>query len=376
MAKPMKLGVIGCGNISGAYFGMAKNFAQVQIAAAADLDLDRAKAKAAEFNVPKACSVDELLDDPEIELVINLTVPKAHVPVGLAALAKGKHVYSEKPMGVNREEGLKLVEAAKKAGRRIGCAPDTFMGSGVQTARQLIEQGAIGKPVGFQALMMGRGHEHWHPAPDFYYQVGGGPMFDMGPYYLTALLNLLGPAKRVMGMASISRTERPITRLVDGKPSPRFGQMMPVETPDQIFGTMEFANGCIGSIIMSFASDAAEYNYPQPITIYGTTGTLRVPDPNGFDGKISIHQWGDSEWKDIKPTFVEGYGRSVGAADMAVAIRSGRDHRANGEQAMAVLDLMQGFLDSSQSGKAITPVTHYTKPAPMPAHLPFGQLDE
>lgn len=375
MDQRVKVGVIGCGAISGAYFGMAKNFPIVEVVAAADLDLERAKAKAQEFNIPKACSVEELLDDPQIELVMNLTVPKAHIPVGIAAIEKGKHVYAEKPLGINRQEGLKLMEVARKHDKRVGCAPDTFMGSGIQTARQLIEQGAIGQPVGFDALMMGRGHEHWHPSPEFYYEVGGGPMFDMGPYYLTALLNILGPVKRLMGMASISRPQRPITHLKDGAPGPKFGKIMNVETPDQVFGTMEFENGCIGSIVMSFASAEAEYNHKQPITIYGTTGTLRVPDPNGFDGTISIRGWDDKEWRDVEPTFVKGYGRSIGAADMAYAIRSGRDHRANGEQAMAVLDLMQGFLDSSDSGQAYKPVTRYTKPKAMPADLPFGQLD-
>ncbi len=376
MEKLVKMGVIGCGAISSAYFGMAKNFPVVELAACADLDLERAKAKATEFGVPKACSVDELLDDPSIELVLNLTVPKAHVPVGLKAIEKGKHVYAEKPLGINREEGLKFIAAAKAKGVKVGCAPDTFMGAGIQTARQLIEQGAIGKPVAFTAFMLCPGHESWHPSPEFYYELGGGPMFDMGPYYLTALLNLFGPVKRLMGMASVSRTERPITHHMNGKEGPKFGKIMPVQTPDHIAGTLEFGNGAVGTIITSFATAHAEYNGAQPITVYGTTGTMRVPDPNGFDGKVSVRGWNDPEWKDVPHTFVAGYGRSVGAADMAYAIRSGRAHRASGEQAMAVLDLMQGFLDSSASGKAHEPVTKYEKPKAMPAELPFGQLDK
>jgi predicted dehydrogenase len=207
----VKVGVIGCGAISGAYLGMARNFPIVEIAAVSDLDMDRARAAAKQYQLPKACSVDELLADKSIQIVLNLTVPKAHVPVAMRAIEAGKHMYAEKPLGVDREEGRKLVETAKRANLRVGCAPDTFLGAGIQTARKLIDDGAIGRPVAFTAFMMCPGHESWHPSPEFYYEVGGGPMFDMGPYYLTALLNLLGPAKRLTGAASIAIPERTIT---------------------------------------------------------------------------------------------------------------------------------------------------------------------
>lgn len=377
--KPVRVGIVGCGAISGQYLRKAASFPILEMAACADLDPARAKAKAEEFQIPRACSVDELINDPSIEIVLNLTVPKAHVPIALQAVQAGKHTYAEKPLGVNRDEGRKLMEAAKRRGVRIGCAPDTFLGAGIQTARKLVEQGVIGKPVAFTAYMMGRGHESWHPSPEFYYEVGGGPMMDMGPYYLTALLNILGPVKRISGFCSIAIPERTIThKNKEGQPGPKFGKKITVETPDHYCGLMEFSNGCVGSIIQSFATHKSMHDGKQPITIFGTEGTIRVPDPNGFDGPVSVNVIGKdgADWREVPHEFVTGYGRSVGLADMAYAIRSGRPLRASGEQAFAVLDLMQGFLDSSTSAKAYEPETSYSKPKPMPAELPFGQLDE
>jgi predicted dehydrogenase len=214
------------------------------------------------------------------------------------------------------------------------------------------------------------GHESWHPSPEFYYEVGGGPMFDMGPYYLTALLNLFGPAKRLSGLATIAIPERTITS------KDKFGKKMKVETPDHITGSLEFADGVLGTIIQSFATRFPTYDGKQPITVYGTEGTMKVPDPNGFDGPVHVRKKDDADWVEMPHQFVVGYGRSIGLADMAYALRSGRPHRASAEQAFAVLDLMQGFLDSSSMGKAITPVGKYQRPAPMPADLPFGTLDE
>ena len=365
----VRVGVVGCGAISGAYLGMARNFPIVEIAAASDIDMNKAHDAAKKFGIPHACSVDELFADRSIEIVLNLTVPKAHVPVAMRAIESGKHTYCEKPLGVDREEGRKLLDAAKRANLRVGCAPDTFMGAGIQTARKLIDDGAIGKPVAFTAFMMCPGHESWHPSPEFYYEVGGGPMFDMGPYYLTALLNLLGPVKRITGGATIAKPERVIGS------EPKRGKKITVETPDHIVGTMEFANGALGTIIQSFATYFATYDGKQPITIYGTDGTMRVPDPNGFDGPVHLRRTSDKDWVEMPHTFVKGYGRSVGLADMANAVRTARPHRASAEQAFAVLDLMQGFLDSARDGRAIAPVSPYERPAAMSAELPFGQLD-
>ena len=368
MPRPVKVGVIGCGNISSAYFSHAPVFPILEVAACADLDPEKAKAQAEKFGIPEVLTVDALLAHPDIEIVLNLTIPQAHVPVGLRAIEHGKHTYAEKPLGLTRADGQTLLDAAQAKGLRVGCAPDTFLGAGIQTARKVIDDGVIGRPVAFTAFMMGRGHESWHPSPEFYYQPGGGPMFDMGPYYLTALLNLLGPIHRLTGAASVAIPERVITS------QPLHGQKITVTTPDHIAGTLEFAGGAVGTMIMSFATAHPQYDGDFPLTVYGTDGTLKVPDPNGFDGRVQVNTGGGFE--DVPLAFPTGYGRMVGVADMAQAIRSGRPHRANGAQAFAVLDAMQGFLDSSQSGAAYTPSAPYERPAPMPADLPFGTLDE
>jgi predicted dehydrogenase len=370
MSQAVNVGVIGCGAISGAYLGMAKNFPGVRIAAVSDLNIDAAKAAAAKFGIERVCTVDEVFSDPTIEIILNLTIPAAHLPIAIRAIEAGKHTYAEKPLGIDRAEGLKLVELAKKKNLRVGCAPDTFMGAGIQTARKLIDDGAIGKPVAFTSFMMGRGHEHWHPSPEFYYAPGGGPMFDMGPYYLTALLQLLGPMKRVTGLTSIAIPERTITS------QPKHGKVMQVTTPDHIVGSIEFASGCIGTIVTSFAMRAAQYDGRNPIQIFGTKGALKVPDPNGFDGPVQLCTYGEKdEWTDVPHSFVTGYGRSVGLADMASAIRANRPHRASLEQAFCVLDAMQGFLDSSASGKAYDIVASYERTAAMNPSLPFGTLE-
>jgi predicted dehydrogenase len=253
----------------------------------------------------------------------------------------------------------------------IGCAPDTVLGAGLQTARKLIDDGAIGRPVAFTAFMMGRGVEHWHPSPEFYYQPGGGPMFDMGPYYLTALLNLLGGVKRVTGLATVAIPNRVITS------KPLHGKKIEVQTPDHVLGLMEFENGAVGSLLTSFATRAAQYDGDCPVTIFGDAGALKVPDPNRFDGAVHLCQFdasGKDEFVEVPHSFVKGYGRSVGLADMATALRDGREARCNGQQAMAVLDLMQAFVDSSQSGSAVAPTTPYRRPEAMDPTLPFGAV--
>lgn len=369
MSQRVNVGVIGCGAISGAYFGMAKNLPVLNMVACADLDAAKAQARAAEFGIPRVLTVDQLLADDEVQVVLNLTVPKAHAPIALAALEAGKHTFAEKPFGVNRAEGRAVLDLAAAKGLRVGCAPDTFMGAGIQTARRALEDGVIGAPVAFTAFMMGRGHETWHPSPEFYYEVGGGPMFDMGPYYLTALLNLLGPVKRYAGAASIAIPERTITS------QPKYGKKITVETPDHVCGLVEFDNGVVGTIIQSFATAFATAG--PPITIYGTDGTLMVPDPNGFDGAVKVRRPGDEDWVELPHTFVKGYGRAVGLADMCTALSgSGRPHRCSANQAYAVLDLMEGFLNTSDEGAYRAPDVAYERPAPMPAELPYGTLDD
>ncbi|MBW7458727.1 Gfo/Idh/MocA family oxidoreductase, partial [Paenibacillus sepulcri] len=223
--KRVKVGIVGCGNISKIYFTNLQKYPELELVAAADLDLSRAEQRAQEFNLDKAYTVDQLMADPEIEIVVNLTIPKAHASVCLQALESGKHVYVEKPLAVTREEGQQVLKLAKEKGLRVASAPETFLGGGIQTCRKLIDDGAIGTPIAVSGFMIGGGHESWHPDPEFYYEVGGGPMFDMGPYYLTAFVNLLGPIRRVTGSAVISYPERTITS------EKKRGQKIKVETP-------------------------------------------------------------------------------------------------------------------------------------------------
>jgi predicted dehydrogenase len=356
MDQSLRIGLVGCGAISGSYLTHAREFPVLQFTACSDLGVERAKAKALEFQVPRVFSVDEILRDPDVDVILNLTVPKAHAEISLAALKAGKHVYSEKPLGISFAEGQAILAAASSKNLRVGCAPDTFLGAGLQTARKLIDDGAIGRPVTFTAFMMCPGHEHWHPNPQFFYESGGGPMFDMGPYYLTALLNCFGPIRRISGAASIAIPER--TSLA--------GSKIEVQTPDHICGTIEFQNGVVGTIITSFATRFPQYDMTQPITIYGTDGTLKVPDPNVFDGPVHLRRKDDADFQPVPHAFHGGYGRSVGLADMAYSLQSGRPHRASAEQAYAVLAAMEAFLESSKRGKAIELRTTYQRPQPMP----------
>ncbi|SEN30153.1 Gfo/Idh/MocA family protein [Lihuaxuella thermophila] len=359
--EKVRVGVIGCGNISATYFRNLKEFAVLDVVACADLDVERAKASAEAFHIPKACTVDELLADPDIELVINLTVPQAHAEVCLAALSAGKHVYVEKPLAVTREEGQKILQTAKAKGLRVGSAPDTFLGGGIQTCRKLIDDGWIGEPVAANAFMMCRGHESWHPDPAFYYQVGGGPMFDMGPYYLTTLVYLIGPVNRVTGSARITFPKRMITS------RPKYGQEITVQSPTHIAGVLDFASGAIGTLITSF--DVWHHRLPF-IEIYGTEGTLCVPDPNTFGGPVYVRRQGAEEWSKVPLThgFTENK-RGIGVADMAVAIRSGREHRANGDLAYHVLDIMHGFHDAAESGSHYELQSQCKRPAPLPIEV-------
>jgi predicted dehydrogenase len=365
--KTTKVGIIGCGNISGIYFEAGKTFEILEVVAAADLIRERAEAKAAEFGA-KAMSVEELLADPKIEIVMNLTIPNAHASVAMAALAAGKCVHNEKPLAITRDDGKKMLETAKSKKLRVGCAPDTFMGGGIQTCRKLIDDGWIGEPVGATAFMLCHGHEGWHPDPEFYYKAGGGPMFDMGPYYLTALVNLIGPVKRVTGSARITFPERLVTS------APKYGTVIKVDVPTHVAGIMDFANGAVGTIITTFDVWAAEL--PR-IEIYGTEGSLSVPDPNSFGGPVRIRRAGAGEWSEVPLT--HGYAqnsRGIGVADMAYALRSGRPHRASGELAYHVLDIMHAFHDASREGRHIELQSTCPQPAALPLGLRHGTLDE
>ncbi len=363
-----RIGIIGCGKISGIYLEAGKTFENLEIVACADIDIARAQAQAAHYDVPRACSVEELLADEGIEIVVNLTIPKVHAEVGLAAIGAGKSVYSEKPLAVDREEGQHLLQAARTHGVRVGCAPDTFLGGGLQTCRKLIDDGSIGEPIAATANMLCHGHESWHPDPDFYYQVGGGPMFDMGPYYLTTLISMLGPIRRVSGSARVTFPERTITS------QPYYGRKITVNTPTHISGVMDFASGVVGTITTSF--DVWANNAPL-LEIYGTEGTLSLPDPNSFGGPVRLWNVKTGKWHEVPLDY--GYtenARGLGVADMANALRSGRPHRASGEMAYHVLDAMQAFFDASNEGRAVELTSTCSRPAPLPLGLRHGQVDE
>ena len=365
--KPVKIGIIGCGAISGAYLSQCPKFEILQLAACADLLPERAEAKAAEFNVPMACTVEELLADPEIEIVINLTIPKAHYSVAMAAVRAKKSVWNEKPLTISREEGRELLAVAKENGVLVGCAPDTFLGGGHQTCRKLIDDGWIGTPIGATAFMLCHGHESWHPDPEFYYKAGGGPMFDMGPYYLTALVNMLGPVQAVAGSTRVTFPERTITS------QPKFGTQITVDVPTHIAGILNFASGAVGTIVTSFDVWAAEH---PPIEIYGTAGTLSVPDPNGSGGTPRIFRPGMDGFQPIPHSHPYGnVSRSTGVADMAYAIRTGRKTRASGDLAFHVLDIMHSIHDASDAGQTVKLESTVERPAALPMGLREGQLD-
>jgi predicted dehydrogenase len=355
----VRLGVVGCGNISEIYLENLGALAGVEVAAVSDMDRGRARARAEQFHIPKALSVEELLVEPEVEMVVNLTIPKAHFEIAMAALEAGKSVYNEKPLAVRRKDARKVLDLARKKGLRVGCAPDTFLGAGLQTSRQLIDSGAIGVPVGATAFMISRGHEDWHPDPAFYYQTGGGPMFDMGPYYLTALVTLIGPVRRVTGSAQISFAERTVTS------SPKFGSKILVEVPTNIATVADFANGAVATMIMSF--DIWQAGLPR-MEIYGSEGTLRIPDPNGFGGLVQLWRPDAREWRamPLANEFTENC-RGLGVADMARAIQDRRPHRANGELAYHVLDIMHAAHDGSREGRHIELTSTCERPTPVRA---------
>jgi predicted dehydrogenase len=364
---PINVGIIGCGNISGIYLENGKIFDAFTIVAVADIEMDRARARAAEYGVPRACTVDELLADPTIDLVINLTIPAAHAEVALRVVEAGKSVYNEKPLATTRADGQALLAAAAARGVRVGCAPDTFLGGGLQTCRKLIDDGWIGRPVAATAFMMSHGPESWHPNPYFFYQPGAGPMFDMGPYYLTSLIHLIGPVRRVTGSAQITFAERTVTNQYN------YGDTIPVNTATHVAGVLDFVGGAVGTIITTF--DVWSSGLPR-IEIYGTAGSLSVPDPNTFDGPVRIRRAGAQEWSDV--ALSHGFtknSRGLGVADMASAIRSGRPHRANGEMAYHVLDLMHAFHDASQEGRHIEVSSTCARPAPLPLGLSHRAVD-
>jgi predicted dehydrogenase len=351
---PVTIGLIGTGNISEIYLTNAKRFPELNLIACADINPAAAAAKA-EAHGLQAMTPEALLADPRIEIVLNLTTPQHHVPVGLQILAAGKHLYAEKPLAVTYADGLRLTAAARAANLRIGSAPDTFLGGAHQTARSALDAGRIGQPRAGACFMMVPGHELWHPNPDFYYATGGGPMLDMGPYYLTCLVNLLGPIAAVTGTHRAATTTRTIAS------GPRAGEVVPVTVPTHISGVLEFAAGPHVTITTSFDVWKHGHNH---IEIYGATGAMIVPDPNRFDGEVMLAE-GRGEWQAL-PT-IHGHGddnwRILGLADMARALREDRPHRANADLALHVLEVMEKITASGDAGRRLEVETRAERPA-------------
>jgi predicted dehydrogenase len=353
MEANTKAGLIGCGNISDIYIKNCQALPGLELVAVSDLQATRAEAKANAYGV-KDLSGEMLLNDPEIEIVINLTIPNVHAEVNLAVLAAGKSVYSEKPLAVTLQDGQKTLALAQEKGLRVGCAPDTFLGAGLQTCRRLIDEGAIGEPVAATAFMPSHGPESWHPDPEFFYKPGAGPLFDMGPYYLTALVSLLGPIKRVTGSARISQSERLISS------QPHFGEVIQVEVPTHVAAVLDFQAGPVATLITSFDIWAA--HLPR-IEIYGTEGSLSVPDPNTFGGPVKLFKPGGDGW--MEAPLVAGFSensRGLGVMDMAQAMRAGCQHRASGEMALHVLETMHAAYLASGEGRHVELASSCVRP--------------
>lgn len=366
--KQIGIGIIGCGKVCKAYFRGAKTFEVLHIIGCADIDMEAAQAQA-ELNGCEALTVEALLHHPDIEIVINLTVPAAHADVSRKILEAGKHVYCEKPFTVDLNDAHDLLELAEAKDRRIGCAPDTFFGAGLQTAREIIDSGSIGRITSGTAFMLNHGHESWHPNPAFYYLRGGGPVFDMAPYYLTALVHLVGPIQRVSAITSKAYESRVATC------EERDGETLPVEVNTHASGTLEFHNGAILTAVFSFDVHAANHS---PLQLYGTGGSIQVPDPNTFGGPVEYVLAEDKKrgWQEIELTrpYAEN-SRGIGVADMAQAILGRRLHRADGAVASHVLEVMHAFDKSSETSQSIRIQSKPERPAALPKGLAEGELD-
>lgn len=345
----VRIGIVGIGDISGIYLDiLTKRFKDaIEIVGVCDLVREKAERAVEKYNIPKLYeTMYDLFADESIELVLNLTRPYEHFEVSKAALLAGKHVYSEKPLGATFEEGKELVKIAEEQNLRIGGAPDTFLGGGIQTCRKLIEDGYIGMPVGASAFMVCRGHESWHPDPEFYYKHGGGPMMDMGPYYISALVNLLGGIKQVSGMTKISFPQRKITS------QPHCGEIVDVDVPTYVTGMMAFESGVIGTIFTTFDVYKAEVPH---IEIYGSEGTLSVPDPNTFGGPIRLYRPSKGEFLEFPIVFdYVDNSRGLGLFEMAQALRKGEKAKTSSNLTYHVLEVMTGFERSANMGEHVT----------------------
>ena len=363
----MKIGVLGYGSIGEIYVENITNvFREVEFVGVYDIVDERAEKAVATYGGVKYKSMDEMFNDSQVDIVLNLTQPKTHYETNIKAINAGKHVYTEKPLGISYDEGNKQVVAALARGVRIGGAPDTFLGAGIQTCRKLIEDGHIGTPIGFTAFVINRGPEAWHPDPEFIFKHGCGPVFDMGPYYLTALVNMLGSIKSVTAMTKTTFDVRTITS------KPNFGKKIEVEVPTYANSILNFESGVIGSFFVTYDVHATTLPCME---IYGTEGTLLVPDPNFFDGPIKLFRPQQGEFTEVPLLFdySKNY-RGIGIADMAKAIVTGREHRANGNLMLHVLEILEGIVLSGKEGRTVNIETPYIQTPPMINTELFGIL--
>ena len=360
------IGIIGCGNISTSYLRLAPLFKGLEVRAVADINMEAATARAAEFNT-RAQSVDDLLANKDIDIVINLTIPDAHYQISKRILEAGKHAYSEKPLVLTLEQGVTLRDLAASKGLSVGCAPDTFLGGAHQQARAILDEGRVGTIIAGAAAVQNHGMEGWHPNPEFFFLPGAGPMLDLGPYYVANLINLLGPVKRVGALTSIPEKERTIGN------GARLGQKVPVKTPTNIHALLEFANGATVQLSTSWDVWHHRRNH---FELYGTEGTLYVPDPNFFGGAVEVadrdgkvetvtpwdHPFGINNQDRPGRDSVANY-RTAGLADMAVATMEGREHRCSLERTLHGVEIMTGCIKSGETGQFVTMTTTCTRPA-------------
>ena len=373
--ETLGVGLIGCGNISGIYLRNLPRCAGLEVRAVADARPEAAKAQGAKFDVP-AISVDALLARDDIDIVVNLTVPDAHAPVIGQALAAGKHVFSEKPLATDLAAARALVADAEARGLRIGCAPDTFLGAGGRLTRKLVDDGTVGRILSGTAFILSHGMEHWHPDPEFFFKPGGGPVLDVGPYYIHTLVNLLGPVARVRSVTATGFEERLVT--AEG---PRKGDRITVETPTTALAILEFAAGA--QIMLGASWDVWAHGH-MPLELYGTEGSLRVPDPNFFGGVVEATErsgdWtahdsapmamGAPNWPADAPR-VANY-RALGVAELAHAVRTGGPHRASGRLALHALEVMLAIVAGSPDGRPVEITTAIDRPAPLPEEEAAG----
>ncbi|WP_327586475.1 Gfo/Idh/MocA family oxidoreductase [Nonomuraea sp. NBC_00507] len=353
---PVGVALVGAGNISGQYLRNLTAFPDVRVLGVGDLDAERAAEVAREYDVPVSGHLGTVLAVPEVEIVVNLTIPSAHAAVALESLRAGKHVYGEKPFAMNTDDGTKIMTEAANLGLRVGGAPDTFLGAGLQSTVHALRSGVIGEPVAVTAATQSLGPESWHPNPEFFYQPGGGPLFDLGPYYLTALVSLLGPVARVAADSRRARDQRVVGS------GPKAGKIFPVDVPTHVNALLDFPGTATAAATFSFDSAVNR----RMIEIIGTEGALSLPDPNTFEGPLLARGLHDTDWREL-PLSGTTAGRGIGVLDMARSIRAGTAHRASGELAYHVLELMVAIADSGERSEFRPIASSLTAPEPLPA---------